>query len=157
MCAQAGIDGFGLALPDGSTRLLTGHEALRAFEAPPGESGQALRQDHDGLLEVMVQGPLSAPTALAGRLRGIRRSIWNRLGETLNNHDADTSDALEALYQHPLTSEADRRLRRAIRNGVTDEDLAIRIAALHRDGALVVEARTGRDPVRIVSSMGIAP
>lgn len=154
---QAGIDGFAFARPDGGTHLLTGHEALRAFEAPPGEPGQPLRDDHDTLLESLVKGPLSTPTAFAGRLRGVRRSIWNRLGETLNNHDAETSDALDALYQHPLTAEADRRLRRAIRNGITDDDLAVRVAALHRDGVLVVEARTGRDPVRIVSSMGIRP
>ncbi len=135
-------------------RLLTGHEALRVFEAPPGEEGRPLRNDHDALLGALVHGPLATPSTLAGRLRGVRRSVWNRLGETLNNHDAATSEALEALYQHPLTAEADRRLRRAIRNGISDADLATRIAALHRDDGLVVQTRTGRDPVRIVSSMG---
>ena len=52
-------------------------------------------------------------------------------------------------------SEITRRMRRAIRNGASEEDLAVRIAALHRDGDLVVAARAGNDPIRIVSSMGI--
>jgi hypothetical protein len=108
------------------------------------------------LVQSLIYGPLSAPTVLAGRLRGVRRAIWQRLGETLRDHDADTSEALDALYQHPLTSEAERRLRRAIRNGVNDDDLAARIAALYRDGALVIEVRTGQDPVRIVSTMGVS-
>lgn len=154
---EAGVDGFGFAARDGEMRLLTGHETLRLFEAAPGEAGQAMQDDHDLLLEQLIRGPLATPNASAGRLRGVRRTIWNRLGETLNNHDAETSEALEALYQHPLTSEADRRLRRALRNGISDDDLATRLAALHRDGALVIEKRTGRDPVRIVSSMGVAP
>ncbi|HRE02362.1 MAG TPA: C-terminal helicase domain-containing protein [Ilumatobacteraceae bacterium] len=153
---HSGVDGFGFAALDGTTRLLTGHEALRVFEAPPDEPGRPLRDDHDVLVRELVQGPLSAPTVLAGRLRGVRRAIWQRLGETLQAHDGDTSNALEALYQHPLTSEADRRLRRAIRNGISDDDLSARIAALHRDDALVVEVRTGADPVRIVSTMGVA-
>lgn len=152
---EAGVDGFGFASSEGELRLLTGHEALRVFEAPPGEEGRPLRNDHDALLGALVRGPLATPSALAGRLRGVRRSVWNRLGETLNNHDAATSEALEALYQHPLTAEADRRLRRAIRNGISDADLATRIAALHRDDGLVIQTRTGRDPVRIVSSMGV--
>lgn len=152
---QAGVDGFGFAAVDGTTRLLTGHEALKVFEAPPDEPGKLLRYDHDALVQSLVQGPLSAPTVLAGRLRGVRRAIWQRLGETLQNHDADTSEALDALYQHPLTSEAERRLRRAIRNGISDDDLVARVAALHRDQALVIEVRTGSDPVRIVSTMGV--
>jgi superfamily II DNA or RNA helicase len=152
---QSGIDGFGFAADDGSTRLLTGHEALRVFEAPADEPGKPLRDDHDDLVRSLVTDALSTPIVLAGRLRGIRRAIWQRLGETLQSHDSDTSEALDALYQHPLTADADRRLRRAIRNGISDDDLAARISALHRDAALVVELRTGQDPVRIVSTMGV--
>lgn len=153
---QSGVDGFAFAAADGTTRLLTGHEALRVFEAAPDEPGRTLRADHDLLVQSLIRGPLSTPTVLAGRLRGVRRAIWQRLGETLQDHDADTSEALDALYQHPLTTEAERRLRRAIRNGISDEDLAARVAAMHRDQALVIEIRTGQDPVRIVSTMGVA-
>ena len=42
-----------------------------------------------------------------------------------------------------------------MRNGASDDELATLIAALHRDGDLTVTARSGKDPIRIVSSMGI--
>lgn len=155
---EAGVDGFGAVGPDAAiTRLLSGHEALRAFEAGPDEPGLDHQETHDDLLTNLVRGPLSTPTRIAGRLRGVRRNLWHRLGEELHNHDTDTSAALDALFQHPLTADADRRLRRAIRNGASNQELAARVSALHRDDQLVIAARSDRDPIRIVSSMGITP
>jgi len=153
---EAGTDGFGWMSSDEIPRLLTGLEALRAFEATPDEPGLEHRSDHEDLLAELVRGPLATPSAVAGRLRGVRRTLWRRLGETVFHYDADTDAALEALFQHALTGEADRRLRKALRNGTSDEDLASRVAALHRDGRLVIESRSGNDPVRIVSSMGVS-
>ena len=152
---ESGIDGFGEATVDGQMRLLSGHEVLRAFEATPEELGLEPHDQHDDLLEQLVRGPLATPQIAAGRLRGVRRTLWRRLGETLNNHSADTQAALDELYQHPLTKYAEQRLRKAIRSGASDEDLATRITALHRDGDLVIASRTGKDPIRIVSSMGV--
>ncbi|MGV9949217.1 helicase-related protein [Rhodococcus aetherivorans] len=152
---ESGIDGFGEATLDGPTRLLTGHEVLRAFEATPEELGLEHHEQHDELLEQLVRGPLATPQIAAGRLRGVRRTLWRRLGETLNNFSADTQAALDELYQHPLTKYAEQRLRKAIRSGASDEDLATRITASHRDGDLVIASRTGKDPIRIVSSMGV--
>ncbi|WP_193311418.1 helicase-related protein [Georgenia satyanarayanai] len=153
----SGIDGFGFAPLGKEPRLLTGHEALRLFEAAPTEEGLELREDHEDLIVGLVRGPLATPQAIAGRLRGVRRQVWNRLGETLEyaTRSPDTQAALEALYQHPLTREAERRLRSAIRSAVNDEALAARVTALHRDDQLVIESRTSNDPIRIVSSMGI--
>ncbi|OAK53859.1 NgoFVII family restriction endonuclease [Rhodococcoides kyotonense] len=153
---ESGMDGFGLATADGSTRLLTGHEVLRAFESTPEELGLEHRDDHDQLIENLVRGPLATPTATAGRLRGVRRTLWRRLGETLNSHNRDTAQALDELFQHPLQRDAENRLKRAIRNGSSDDDLTTLISALHRDRRLVIAARTGKDPIRVVSSMGVA-
>ncbi|WP_255032849.1 helicase-related protein [Mycobacterium marinum] len=152
---DSGVDGFGRASGDGTTSLLTGHEVLRTFEAAPEEPGLEPTDDHDELIETLVRGPLATPTLAAGRLRGVRRTLWNRLGATLHSHNADTSLALDELYQHPLAKDADHRLRRAVRNGATDDELATLITALHRDGDLTATARSGKDPIRIVSSMGI--
>ncbi|MGY2119177.1 helicase-related protein [Nocardia gipuzkoensis] len=152
---ESGIDGFGEAANDGLTRLLTGHEALRVFEATPEELGLEHSDDHDSLLETLVRGPLATPHVAAGRLRGVRRTMWRRLGEILHNHSADTQLALDELFQHPLTKDAEQRLRRAVRNGASDDELATLMTALHRDGQLVIAARTGKDPIRIVSSMGV--
>lgn len=152
---DAGIDGFGRIDLDGQTTLLTGHEALHAFEATPDEVGLEYLSEHELLLGELVHGPLAAPQALAGRLRGFRLRLWRRLGDTILKHDSDTQTALEAFYVHPLTGEAERRLRRAIRNRASDEELYARLVALNRDNRLVVESRAGNDPVRIVSSMGV--
>lgn len=152
---DSGIDGFGQSTANGETRLLTGQEVLKAFEASPEELGLEHRDDHDALLETLVRGPLATPNIAAGRLRGVRRTVWQRLGEALHNHNADTQAALDDLFQRALTKDADHRLRRAIRNGSTDDDLATLVTALHRDGQLVINARSGKDPIRIVSSMGV--
>lgn len=152
---DSGVDGFGIADTHGNMRLLTGHEVLKTFEASAEEAGLEPAEDHDELLTNLVRGPLSTPHAAAGRLRGVRRSLWRRLGETLNYFEPDTEHALESLYQLPLTKFAEHKLRRAIRNGVSDDTLAAQLTALHRDDQLVVATRTGNDPLRIVSSMGV--
>lgn len=153
---ESGMDAFGFAAHGGDLRLLTGHEALRAFEAAPEEQGLPRHQDHDGSVKALVQGPLSKPETPAGRLRGVRLSVWRRLGGQLFERSPATEQALDALYQHPLTTEAERRLRSAIRSGAGDDDLAYRVTALHRDEKLVAVSRVGRDPIRVVSSMGVA-
>jgi hypothetical protein len=153
---ESGMDGFGAASSYAPSHLLTGHEALRAFEAGPDDPGLDHMEIHDELLAELVRGPLATPARIAGRLRGVRRTVWGRLGEQLHAHDAEAQEALDALFQHPLTAEADRRLRRAIRNGVSDQELTTRVTALHRDEQLVIAARGDKDPIRIVSSLGVA-
>lgn len=152
---EAGIDGFGWTTPDGETRLLTGLETLRTFESTPSEEAIERLPNHDELVTSLVRGPLANPTIVAGRLRGVRRQVWKRLGEGLIDYGPEASAALDLLYQYPLTNEADRRLRNAIRNGATDEELAGRVAALAREERLVIEHRSGSDATRIVSTMGV--
>ncbi|WP_264293336.1 C-terminal helicase domain-containing protein [Rhodococcus rhodochrous] len=113
---ESGIDGFGEATVDGQMRLLSGHEVLRAFEATPEELGLEPHDQHDELLEQLVRGPLATPQ-IARPAAGVRRTLWRRLGETLNNHSADTQAALDELYQHPLTKYAEQRLRKASDRG----------------------------------------
>jgi superfamily II DNA or RNA helicase len=153
---ESGMDGFGAASPSAPPRLFTGHEALRSFEAGPDEPGMEHMETHDELLADLVRGPLATPARIAGRLRGVRRTVWARLGEQLHAHDTEAQEALDALFQHPLTAEADRRFRRAIRNGASDQELTTRVVALHRDEQLVIAARGNKDPIRIVSSLGVA-
>jgi superfamily II DNA or RNA helicase len=152
---EAGIDGFGWTTPEGETRLLTGFETLRLFESTPDEPSVERLAHHDELVTQLVRGPLANPTIVAGRLRGVRRQVWKRLGEGLLDYGSEASAALDLLYQHPLTNEADRRLRNAVRNGATDEELAGRVAALAREERLVIERRSGSDSIRVVSTMGV--
>ncbi len=152
---EAGIDGFGWTTPEGETRLLTGFESLRVFESAPDEPSVERIANQDELVGALVRGPLANPTVAAGRLRGVRRQIWKRLGESLFDFGPEASAALDLLYQHPLTNEADRRLRNAVRNGASDDELANRVASLAREDKLVIERRSGNDSIRIVSTMGV--
>jgi superfamily II DNA or RNA helicase len=154
-----GVDGFAFCGPGLAPRHLTGHEALALFRADPHEPGQPLREDHDSLVETMVRGDLTKAATASGRLRGVRKRVWTRLGEPLQpaNTDDEGHLALEALYQHPLTGLAETRLRRAIRNGVSDIDLFALLGSLHSDGKLVIPTKAGEDPVRIITTMGVAP
>lgn len=153
---QAGTDGFGWATSEGEMRLLTGLETLRIFESTTSEEPVDRMPNHDDLVSDLVRGPLANPAIAAGRLRGVRRQVWNRLGEGLIDYGAEASSALDLLYQHPLTNEADRRLRHAIRNAATDEELAARVTALAREDRLVIEKRSGTDAIHIVSTMGVS-
>ena len=151
---EGGIDGFGWIGLDGQTRLLTGVETLRIFASTPAEPALERLHSHDDLATELVRGDLATPAAIAGRLRGVRKTVWNRLGAGLLDFGPEVDAALDLLYQHPLTNDADRRLKNAIRNGATDDELAARLAALHRDERLVIEQR-GNDAIRIVSTMGV--
>lgn len=151
---EGGVDGFGWIGLDGTTRLLTGVETLRVFESKPTDPALERLYSHDELVGELVRGDLATPAAISGRLRGVRKTIWNRLGAGLIDFGPEVSDALDLLYQHPLTNEADRRLRNVLRNGATDDELAGRLVALHRDERLVIEQR-GNDSIRIVTTMGV--
>ena len=103
----------------------------------------------------MPEPPLSHKQLGEGQMnRGIRQRVWKRLRGTLDELSPDSHDAIDALERFPLTSNAERRLQRALRE--TPEDLAAVVTALHGDGELVI-ARSGDDPIRIVSSMGTMP
>lgn len=148
---SADIDGFGL-WADGKTTLMTGHEALAYFECEPGTPGLPLPDDHFAHVQDLVRGPLKKPQASAGRLRGVRVRVWNKLNGTFSEADPAVRDALDALYQRPLTQEADQRLKIALRSVGADE-LASLVKVLHEQGRLVLPEST-QDPIRIVCSMG---
>jgi hypothetical protein len=65
--------------------------------------------------------------------------------------------AIQAIYDHPLTTEAVDKLNRQLRTGISDDDLAQLAVTLHRDDRLVV-ANLHNDEIKqlhIVCSMGL--
>lgn len=152
---ESGIDSFGWADENG-LKLLTGHEALKVFEAHPGEEGLERLESHDDLLHKLVQkdGPLKEQVNMAGRLRGERKILWNRLGDRMHE-DPEVARALDALYTSPLTKQATNRLRSARRRGATDDDLFSLLKSLNIQGALTIDTSGGKDPIHIVSSIGV--
>jgi superfamily II DNA or RNA helicase len=152
---QGGMDGYGLAQPGEQPRLLTGHEALRVFSCTAETPALPRRDDHFDLTAELAQGPLSKPVSIEGRLRGVRKRVWNRLNGTFTSINADVADALDALFRRPLTRESEQRLRTGLATRPDDESLADLVTLLHRDGRLVIPGSAGNDPIHIVCTMGI--
>jgi hypothetical protein len=66
--------------------------------------------------------------------------------------------AIQAIYDHPLTTEAVDKLNRQLRSSISDDDLAALVTTLHRDDRLVV-ANLHDDEIKqlhIVCSLGLA-
>jgi hypothetical protein len=148
---ERGVDAFGVAV-DHDTHLLTGMEALRRMYAEPDTPGLPRTDHHFERVAALVRGPLKRPEAVAGKLRGVRAQVWKRLNGALATADADVETALDELFRSPLTSEAEARLKQALRERNND-DLANLLVLLHRDGRLVLTATSTKDPLRIVCSM----
>lgn len=140
-------------------QLLTGHEALRIFEASPNEMGRPRILEHDSLVKALIQtGPLKEQENIAGRLRGERKILWNRLGQQrdLFHQDLASEEALDALFQAPLTKLATNKLRSARRRGAGNQELIDLIRNFYLRDDLTVQAREGKDPIHIVSVMGVS-
>lgn len=148
-------DGFGFASEGGDLRLLTGHEALRVFHSELDTPGLVQRADQFDLTAALARGPLARPTTIEGRLRGIRKRVWQRLNGNFVSLNTDVGDALDALFRRPLTRDAERRLKSAVATRANADDLGDLVALLHRDNRLIIPDTTGSDPIRIVCTMGV--
>ncbi|MFY2791018.1 helicase-related protein [Rhodococcus sp. MALMAid1271] len=148
-------DGFGFASEEGDLRLLTGHEALRVFRSDRGTPGVPMRDDYFDLTAALARGPLAKPTTIEGRLRGVRKRVWQRLNGNFVSLNSDVGDALDALFRRPLTRDAERRLKSALATRANDDDLADLVALMYRDNRLVIPDTAGSDPIRIVCTMGV--
>ena len=74
---------------DGETLARAQRQHMDSLAAAMEQMSAAIREvarnANDTLLQTLVRGKLATPIATAGRLRGVRRRIWQRLGATLNN------------------------------------------------------------------------
>ncbi|WP_338538288.1 helicase-related protein [Janibacter terrae] len=148
-------DGFGFAAENGDLRLMTGHEALRVFRSDMDTPALSMRGDHFDLTAALARGPLAKPTTVEGRLRGVRKRVWQRLNGNFVSLNPDVGDALDALFRRPLTRDAERRLKSALATRANDDDLADLVALMHRDNRLIIPDTAGSDPIRIICTMGV--
>ena len=154
---DSGIDSFAWEAADGETKLLTGIEALTILKCTPDTPALPLREGHDESVRTLITGVIAKNLNTSGRLRGERRIIWNRLGQTLKAYSNPRySEALDALYNSPLTTIAINQLRATRRrSATTDTDLLDLIADLYEQGILTTTTNKSADAIRIVSSMGV--
>lgn len=156
---DSGIDSFAWYDADeDTTSLMTGHEALAALKCLPDTEALPLYENHDAVVQELITGVIAKNLNSSGRLRGERRILWNRVGESLEAHsDPRFSPALDALYDSPLTTIATNQLRMIRRRKTTTNiDLLNHIADLYEQGILTTSTTKSADAVRIVASMGVA-
>ncbi len=123
---------------------------LRAAACTPDTPALPRRSDHHTLVKKAVElvHEERSHDTHAGRLgpkRGSRYRAYERLTDYLRHRQGDlfltdqVRAAIQAIYDHPLTTETVDKLNRALRTDINDDDLAAMITNLHRDDRLVVE------------------
>ena len=126
------------------------------------------RADHHPLvsqaLTIVHEEKKHIQTGQLGRRTGARYKTYERLNEFLRQRQGDlfltdaVRAAIQAVYDHPLTTEAADKLHRQFRLNINDDDLAGLVTGLHKDDRLVLvnlHDPALREP-RIVCSLGLA-
>ncbi|MET7935320.1 helicase-related protein [Streptomyces sp. NPDC005322] len=152
----SGVDAFATSTAGASgevvEQLLTPLEAMRIFRAEPTTPTTEQRADHFERQSSLVHGPLNTEAGMVGNLKGVRKWVWQRLGGTLYGQEA--ADALDALYERPLTEHAAAQLSQARRNRYTLDDLSDLLQRLHNEDKLVIPSSES-DDIRLVCSIGV--
>jgi hypothetical protein len=156
---QSGVEAFAISAPDSNgdmrERLVTPLEALRVFEAEPDTPTRESLGDFFERVEQLVHGPLTTEAVAEGNLKGTRKRVWERLqGSTGTLFTDQAREALNALHERPLTEHANARLRIALRNRYSYDDLIDVLNQLHEDDRLVIRTSES-DPIKIVCSIGV--
>jgi hypothetical protein len=156
-----------LAWLDEAARTVTEsqHEILRAAECEPATPVLPRLSNHHVLVQQAVAGIQTEQSTTGGQL-GKPSSARRRVYERLKDHAAKVRNtlfdikplhqAVDAIYDAPLTEAARDLLNRELRAGVTDEKLVDLVLALHEEDRLCVRVEEGdaREP-RIICSLGI--
>lgn len=159
-----GVDRIGLAPTGEPPARLSPMEALVLTSCDPATPPAPRLHNHHGLVESVIEGPLSTEEASSeGALTGVRRRVYERVRNhiadregVLFSADSAVEEAIDALHRSPLTEQAKQALARALRER-TPGDLAALVAQLHDEGRLTIDTSTEPDDIFIVCSMGIGP
>jgi superfamily II DNA or RNA helicase len=141
---------------------------FRQAKCAPDEPALPRRADHHPLvaraLKIVEEERRDLKAGSLGSRRGARFRTYERLQDYLRHREGDlfltdqVRAAIQAVYDHPLTTEAVDKLNRQLRSNISDDDLANLVTALHRDDRLVVvnlHDEPAKEP-RILCSLGLA-
>ncbi len=150
---------------DGDTVTESQHEVLRAAACEPSTAAQPRLAGHHSLVQKAVAGIQTEHITTGGQL-GRPSSARRRVYERLKDYAGKVKDtlfdikplhqAINAIYDQPLTEAARDLLNRELRAGSTDERLAELVLALHEEDRLCIpkDADKAREP-QIICSLGI--
>ena len=143
---------------------------LRAAACEPDEHGRERHPKHHRLVQAAVEMTQKDDFQVAyggklGRSNSPRRRAYDRLKAYLDGERVarpllifdELERAVDAIYLHPLRSNARDTLVRQMRVGVSDEDLAGLVLGLWRDDrlSLVREDEDGQQEPQILCSLGL--
>jgi len=141
---------------------------LRAAACDADTPALPRRPDHHELVaeatRIVQEERRDSQAGQLGNKRGARYRTYERLQDYLRHREGDifltdqVRAAIQAIYDHPLTTEAVDKLNRQLRTGISDDDLAQLVTTLHRDDRLIV-ANLHDDEIKqlhIVCSMGLS-
>ena len=155
------IDADGKTVSESPVRILRQAKCTADTPALP------RREDHHRLVsratKIVDEERNTAASGQLGSRRGARYRAYELLQDYLRHREGDlfltdqVRAAIQAIYDHPLTSEAVDKLNRQLRSTISAEDLADMVTALHRDDRLVVvnlHDEPAKEP-RILCSLGL--
>ena len=155
------IDPAGHAVSESPVRI------LRAAACTADTPALIRREDHHTLVgaaaKIVFEERRDIQAGQLGSRRGARYRTYERLQDFLRHREGDlfltdaVRAAIQAIYDHPLTTEAVDKLNRQLRSGISDDDLAALVTTLHRDDRLVVANLHDADlkEARILCSLGL--
>ncbi len=135
---------------------------LNLLECSPGEPTAPTAGNHHELVGQVVAHVNKGHVDIGGQLGGsssTRRRVYDRLNDRLTvlRAPSDTLKlAVEQIYRYPLKETARDRLRRQLRAGISDDELATMVGNLYDAGDLCAVPKTD-EPVEphIICSMGL--
>jgi superfamily II DNA or RNA helicase len=153
--------------PDGKTVSESLVRIFRQAKCGPDEPALPRRADHHSLVaravKIVEDERRDLQAGQLGSRRGARYRGYERLQDFLRGREGDlfltdqVRAAIQAVYDHPLTTEAVDKLNRQLRSNISDDDLAALVTQLHRDDRLVLvqhDQEPNRQP-RILCSIGL--
>lgn len=160
-----GNDALAWVDEEGRTVTESQHEILRAAACEPNTRALPRLAHHHQLVQQAVDGIQTEHITTGGQL-GKPSSARRRVYERLKDYAARVKDslfdikplhqAIDQIYETPLTETARDLLNRELRSGVSDEKLVALILSLHEEDRLCIQKDDveAREP-KIICSLGI--
>lgn len=140
---------------------------LRAAACDEATPALPRREDHHALvargMEIIREERKDQKTGQLGSRRGARYRTYERLQDFIKRRDGDlfltdrVREAIQAVYDHPLTTQAADKLNRQLRSGISDDELAELVTSMHQDDRLVIiqPPEHQHKDARILCSLGL--
>jgi len=149
----------------GNTVTESQHEILRAAACEPSTPAQPRLSSHHVLVQKAVAGIQVEQKTTGGQLgppSSARRRVYERLRDYVANVKNTLFDiqplhqAIDAIYDRPLTEAARDLLNRDLRAGTSDQKLAELVLSLHEEDRLCIakDDQKAHEP-QIICSLGI--